>query len=214
MAKVTGFFTGIRGKVGTTIFQVIKGVQVMKTFAIPENPGSSGQVAQRGVFSDIISTFKSVAKNVISVFWEPTTSGNQTPWGNFISKNLISMGKVAFDIEDAILCYGTLEPIKTVSATYDTSNGEIEATISNDVLVNGATDDDVSVLAVDSVSGDIIGKANFEDTRNVGSITITGQSGFTATDVECFVWCSQSGFDTTGVGLVSNSSNCTCTAPA
>jgi len=213
MAKVTGFFTGVRGKVGTTIFQVIKGVQIMKTFAIPENPGSSGQVAQRGVFSDIVSTFKLIAKNVISIFWAPTTSGNQTAWGNFISKNLISMGKVAFDLTDGILCFGSLESISTLSATYDTVTGAFAITFSDDEEVNGSADDDVSFIVVDSSDNLVVGKLLQEETRDSGTATPSISVGLTATDLELFAFCSQTGFVATGAGLVSNSTHCTCTAP-
>jgi len=213
MAKVTGFFTGVRGKVGTTIFQVIKGVQVMKTFAIPENPGSSGQVAQRGVFSDIIATFKTIAKNVIAIFWESTTSGNQTPWGNFISKNLISMGKVAFDITDAILAFGTLEPVSGVAGEYDTADGSLEVTWVADKFVNGADTDQVHFVVYDSDSGTIVSKDLDGIQRSEEEQSLQLTPGLTATDLELFVWLSQDLSTAEDIGLVSNSVNATCTAP-
>ena len=212
MAKVTGFFTGVRGKVGTTIFQVIKGVQVMKTFAIPENPGSSGQVAQRGVFSDIVSCFKTIAKNVIALLWESTTSGNQTSWGNFISKNLISMGKVAFDLTDAILSYGTLDQVSDLEATYDTATGAVVAAWAELAYVNGAAEDTSHIIIIDSDSKQIIGKFMDSATREDEADSVTASTGFTATNLEVFVFFTQNTFASGDPGLVSTSVNCTCTA--
>lgn len=214
MGKMTGVFTQIRGKVGNTIFQVLNGEQIVKTFAIPSNPESSGQTAQRGVFADIIAGFKTIANSVIGVFWNPFVTSNKTGWGNFISKNLLSMGKVAFDITKAILSYGSLERISTLSATYASLDGEVIVTLSDDDYTNGATDDEVSIVAFDNSSGIVVGKFLAEDTRGAGSITVNCPAGLTATDIEIFAICSQDGFIATGVGLVSTSDNCTCTAPA
>ena len=214
MAKVVGVDTQIRGKLGARIYQVLNGEQIVKTFAIPSNPDTAGQQAQRGVFADIIATFKAIAANVIAVFWDPFTVSNKTGWGNFISKNLLSMGKVAFDITDAVISYGSLEQLGTVSATYDTSTGSAVLTGEKPVLINGALADPVHAIAVDTPTGVIIGKSLDLATREDEGETLPCSAGYTATDVEFFVWASQYETTTEDIGLVSTSQNDTCTAPA
>jgi len=213
MAKVVGVDTQIRGKLGARIYQVLNGEQIVKTFAIPSNPESSGQVAQRGVFRDIIACFKSIASEVIAYFWDPFTTTNKTGWGNFISANLLSMGKVAFDITDGVLSQGSLEPVQTLSAEYTTATGVCAVTFSEDKTINGSADDEMSFVVVDADSGLVVGKVLNEDTRADSPLDVACVKDLTATNLEVFAICSQAGFVATGEGLVSNSANCTATAP-
>ena len=213
MAKMSGVFTQMRGKVGNTIMQVLNGEQIVKTFAIPSNPESAGQTAQRGVFADIISGFKSIASAVIGVFWNPFTTSNKTGWGNFISKNLLSMGKVAFDITDAVLTFGSLEGLGDITGEYDTADGALDVTWDDNEFVNGASGDQVNGIAFDSASGKVIGKGLNIDTRDSESGTIDCEPGYTATDVEVFLWANDGLLTSGTMTMVSNSQNVTCTAP-
>jgi len=214
MAKVVGVDTQIRGKLGARIYQVLNGEQIVKTFAIPSNPESSGQTAQRGVFRDIIACFKVIADGFINLLWNPFTSGNKTGWGNFISANLLSMGKVAFDATDAVLSEGSLEPIYDLAATYDTATGAIEVTFDDAITNNGHADDWISFVAVDATLKAIISKTLDAEQRNAESASLVGNLGSTATDVELFAVVHQQESSVSPIGLVSNSVHVTCTAAA
>jgi len=214
MAKIVGVFTGITGKVGNTIFQMMNGVQIMKTFVIPANPQSSGQTAQRGVFSAIIAGFKGIASGVIDLFWNPFTTGNKTGWGNFISRNLISMGKVAFDITDAVLTHGSLEDLGTIAGEYDTATGECDVEWEDLEYVNGNSADEVNGVVFDTDSGLIVGKLLDIAARDSEAGTIECLPGLTATSLEVFLWANDGEIASGTMTMVSTSNNATCTAPA
>ena len=78
MAKVTGVYTGIKGKVGNVVYSMLNGQQIMKTRVFPFNPQSTAQQANRSRLSDLVAVVKSVAKIFIAPAWSPTTSGAQT----------------------------------------------------------------------------------------------------------------------------------------
>jgi len=213
MAIVSGFFTNIKGKVGNTIFQVIKGVQVMKTRVIPDNPNSPGQVAARGVFGDIVTGFKRLAETWIRYFWDPSTTTNKTGWGNFIGANLTSMGKLAFDITKAIGSIGTLEGVEDLAAEYDTATGDIAIDWKGDFFSNGSAEDYVSFFAYDKESNSVEGFLYSNSQRTDEGDTLTISKGLTATDIEVFLVVSQNEPVEQLEGLISDCQHCTCTAP-
>jgi len=211
--KQSGVFTQMRGKLGGMIYQVLKGEQIGKTFAIPTNPQTSTQQANRGVFGQIIDSFKSIAIKVASLFWEPFAVGNKTGWGNFIGANLIAMGSTAFDMTKAIMSKGSLEGIATLAAVYDTADGSIDIDWVGTTYNNGDIADHTQIVVAESNDNTILGVFANEDTRGDELAQVSVVAGLTATDIEVFVWFSQEEADDAGDGLISNSQHCTCTAP-
>ena len=55
MAKVTGVFTGYKGKVGNLVYAMWKGIQVAKTRSTPYNPQSPDQTVKRTVFALLVA---------------------------------------------------------------------------------------------------------------------------------------------------------------
>jgi len=212
MAKMTGVFTGIRGKVGAMIFQVNKGVQIIKNYARPENPQSSGQTAVRLVFSSIVSAYKILASTWIRYMWNPFLSGNDQGWGKFIGTNLVEMDGT-FAGEAGILSLGSLEGVVDLAATYDTATGAVDITYDGTILANGASTDYPQVAIYDKIGKSIITMAFDGDQREEEEISLTTHTGLTATDVYVYLTMTDAPVSPGPIGMCSNSQVCACTAP-
>jgi len=213
MAKIVGALTGITGKCGAFIFQMNKGVQIMKTFAVPSNPNTSEQQTVRTVFRTLVACFKPLATTWIRYFWNPFTVSNGQGWGNFIGFNVDAMGST-FALPQASLSRGSLEGVYELAATYDTATGIVAGTFYGTIITNGADADKASIAVFDADSGELLGFDFATAERSDEEINITVGKGFTATDINIFVSLSSLA---PGVGTLvdcSNSNQATCTAAA
>lgn len=213
MAKVEGVFAGIRGKVGNVIFQVNKGVQILKQFATPENPRSAGQTAHRGIFTQVVGTLKVLATNWVRYFWNPFLTGNQQGWGRIISLNMLAMG-TTFDENALIFSVGSLEGVLAPAATYNIATGEIIATFTGTIFANGLITDKVSAIVYDKDQKEIVGFGFAIDQRDSEEISITVKTGLTATNVMVFLSLSDTDPSAIEPAIVSDSQLICCTASA
>lgn len=182
MAKVTGVGTGWKGKVGNFVFQMWKGVQVVKTRVIPTNPNSSGQQASRNLLGDIVGVFKAIAVTWIRFFWNPFTEGRQSGWGNFIGVNLLSMSS-GFDIGDVVSAIGTLDGVADLAATYDTATGIVAITWDAGSPVSGTPEDKFNFLVYDTDQREFLADSYGGSERADESDDVTIASGLTATNL-------------------------------
>lgn len=212
MGKITGVGTGWKGKVGNYVFQMWKGVQVVKTRVIPSNPNSSGQQASRGLLGDIVGIFKSIAVTWIRYFWNPFTEGRQSGWGNFIGVNLLSMAS-GFDIEDVVGSIGTLDGVANLEGTYDTATGETILTWDEGSPVSGSLTDLCNVFIFDSDSREIISSAFGSDTRDDEGTDLPSPTGYTATNLYAVVTFSDVDPTSAEINQCSDSQVISLTAP-
>lgn len=213
MAIVQGVFAGIRGKVGNVIYQVNKGVQVLKQMAYPENPQSTSQTTFRTCFASVVSAFKSLAQNWINIFWGPFLSGNEQAWGKFIGTNLDHMAG-SFDGADAILSEGSLENVTDLAATYDTATGTVVVTWDGTVFVNGSASDIANCAVYDSDTKQIVGYSFSSDIRDDEETTFNIAPGYTATNLTLYLTLSDVDVNSSDPTIISDSQKVTCSAPA
>ena len=109
MAKMNGVYTSMKGKLGGGVLQTWKGLQVLRTNAIPANPKSVGQLQQRSNFSQIVECIRPIWETSLKKYWEPFTKNHDSAWNNMMSANLESMKGAAFDPLKLILTKGTLQ---------------------------------------------------------------------------------------------------------
>jgi len=109
MAKMNGVYTSMKGKLGGGVLQTWKGLQVLRTNAIPANPKSVGQLQQRSNFSQIVECIRPIWETSLKKYWEPFTKNHDSAWNNMMSANLESMKGAAFDPLKLILAKGTLQ---------------------------------------------------------------------------------------------------------
>ncbi len=186
-AKVTGIGTGWKGKVGNMVFAGWKGEQVVKTRAIPQNPRSAGQVANRTCLSEIVFALKFAAVELIRPLWHPFTTAKQSGWGNCISKNKLAMGQT-FDPEKLILSHGSLEKIHDLSADYNPELGLLSLDFDQDHYSNGTKPDKIGVACFDSNSVKIAGFDLDAGTRGDSGCTLNIPKGLTPENIRAIAW--------------------------
>ena len=210
-AKIIGCQTGWKGKVGNEIFAMWKGIQVVKTMFSPANPQTAGQTANRGCMSTLVQTFKPLATYWIRPLWNPFANGSQSGWGNFVSRNKLSMGST-FDISDAFLSYGTLECIADLAGVYTTGDGTLAVTFDGTIFGNGSAGDHCSLAVFDAASGTVVYFKHEVDIRSDDKVDTIIPSGLTATDLTVFLTMADADPLTVDVTSVSTSQSVVCSA--
>lgn len=212
MAKVLGVHTNIRGKVGNEVYQVIKGVQIVKTRAFPANPQSTGQTRVRGVFTELVICFKVISEKIIRPFWNAFTTGNKTGWGNLLKQNMTAMVAVGWDITQMILSIGTLEGVGTLAGVYNAATGDLIITWDETTFTNGALTDKMSFVAIDNSTKSVVADSLCSSDRDDETDTIVLPAGLTATDISLFALLSDIEVPSTDPYIVSDSQRVECTA--
>jgi len=211
MAKITGVFTGMKGKVGNFVYSMWKGVQVGKTRAIPHNPRSDKQVLQRSKFSTLIEIAKAINVALIRVFWDPFSGSKSTGWSSFLKKNLISQVTTSFVYSTMVLALGSLYRTIILTSTYNTADGECVVTWSVTPENNQLATDESHLFWIDEDTGQFWYDLNSKVARSVGTVTVTGVKLLTATNVHSYLWFGQA-MDTDDP-VVSDSQYLICAAP-
>jgi len=213
-AKVTGMLTGIKGKVGTSVFTMWKGVQVLKTRTIPSNPQSEDQTKFRTCFSQIVAMLKPLAINTIRPLWNPFTTVRQSGWGNVLKANLDVMNGT-FDESKLILSKGSLEGVENLAATYDTVTGNVVITWNDNNYTNGLSSDLVTYTLIDdeNVQFDQIVDPDTDEEKGEETDTVIAPSGLTATDLYLILTCYRVDAVSGDITMVSDSQIVNCSAP-
>lgn len=129
MAKVRGplYSMDARGKLGNSlVYMSWKGIQDVRKYVIPANPRSTGQMTQRGYFSDAVELWHTAGFSVL----------DNTGWKIFaeLKKTALS-GFNAFVqiVVKALIAGYTFTPITDVTVSSPTTTGAtIEASILSD----------------------------------------------------------------------------------
>jgi len=202
MAKIYGVLGNIRGKAGGWVFSVLKGQQIMKEKSIPFNPQSSKQIAQRALFSSIVNLAKKRSYAFFHSVWNIGLSGGKTPFGEFMKRNLISMGET-WDISKAVLSYGSLEPVYDCYGEYNTEDGETEITFDKSCFSNGELTDKVSVIFTLEDDEDVQWDAIDFTTRNCQAFFPLSPAGLVASNIRCHIFLTRGSIQLNTVSLVS-----------
>jgi len=212
MAKIQGAFGQIRGKAGPWIFQMNKGAQILKEFAVPDNPQSSEQTTNRSKFASLVSRYAPMASDMIKPVWQPTLVGNQQSWGNFIGHNMLIATSVS-EPDDCIVAYGSLEGIADLAAVYTTGTGDLSITWTGDIFGNGSAGDYVNVAVYDSSEDKIVAFGNTGDTREDENSTFSCKPGLTAGNLTVYLFLTKEELGSGEITSVSTSQTCEPTAP-
>lgn len=126
MSKGSSYWGTATGKIGNTVVRVRKGVRVESAYQ-PNitNPRSSGQVVQRGKFSDAVGFYKRAMANFFKMAFEDKKT-NETDFNAFMrhnvslayvySRQMVTGGQGALPyIGKWLLSYGSLNNLTIVS---------------------------------------------------------------------------------------------------
>lgn len=203
-----GILGGFSGKVGPVVGAKWKGIDYMRSYVIPENPNTLNQQTQRTKFSAIVAIARQVLSTLLQPFWDMYYT-NKSGFNAFISENINTLdGSNKLQVS-SIMSKGTLDGVASITATYNTGDGEIVVTFDDTVEGNGLATD-IAYLVVYDVAGNKLALYTDNDERSSGTTGCTISSGLTATSV--IVWL----FFTQGTGsslIVSDSVGDVCAAP-
>ena len=126
MSKGSSYWGTATGKIGNTVVRVRKGVRVESAYQPNvSNPRSSGQVVQRGKFSDAVGFYKRAMANFFRMAFEDKKT-NETDFNAFMrhnvsrayvySRQMVTGGQGALPyIGKWLLSYGSLDNLPIVS---------------------------------------------------------------------------------------------------
>jgi hypothetical protein len=123
MAKMIGAGTYIKGKVGNFIYCTFKGIQVVKTMFVPENPHSESQTRQRTKFAILVKLGKKIVMDVIRPVWNQIAPSGSTGWAEFLKQNLLLQTEQDFDFSKLLFSKGTLNTLRVTGSQYDSLTG-------------------------------------------------------------------------------------------
>ena len=204
MAKVTGVFTSMKGKVGGAVMQTWKGVQVMRTHVIPANPQSAGQTTNRTAFTGLVEMFKPILASLVHRFWNPFVTSHQTGWANLIGVNQAIAAGGVLDHSTCVVARGSLPDEIPLTATYDTATGAVVATWADSGAEGSLPGDFAMLIAYDTDTG----KWGFSDgaaLRSEETETCALPIGLTPANVFAYIFFFTGVYATPGVESVSNS---------
>ena len=153
MSKGSSYWGTATGKIGNTVVRVRKGVRVESAYQPNvSNPRSSGQVVQRGKFSDAVGFYKRAMANFFKMAFEDKKS-NETDFNAFMrhnvsrayvySRQMVTGGQGALPyIGKWLLTYGSLYSPEVKSTTSD-----IQA-----VMLSGASEATMGSIFAEAIS--------------------------------------------------------------
>lgn len=213
MAKITGALTGWKGKVGNIVFQMWKGVQVVKTRVIPENPQSPGQQTNRTLWQQFVAMFKIILVPLVHKFWNPFEGSKNSGWAKLIGANMLEQAGTEIDYEKVIISQGALPDEAIIDATYDDATGIVVCTWES-LCGAGGSAEDFAQLCVYNKDLNRWCFDELEVTRADETATVTMSDGYVVSNLFIFLFFFTVDSETGIVTSVSNSDVKESVAPA
>lgn len=204
MARITGVFTGWKGKVGNVVFSMWKGIQVAKTKVIPENPQTPGQITNRTLWAQFVAMFRGILIDLAHKFWNPFEGSRNSGWAKLIGANMLEQAGTVIDYEKVIVSQGALPGEDILTATYDTATGIVVCTWEETCGGGGSPTDLAQLIAYNKDTN----KWCFDKTspeREAETATVTFPSGLDITDVFVYLFFYTEDPETGNVNAVSGS---------
>jgi len=188
MAKIpSGILGGIIGKVSGVVGAKWKQTNYIRSYAIPANPNTSSQQAQRNKMKTVIWILRGILGSVIQPYVDPF----QKKMSGFNRLTQIDL-KAMSDFEDFAsikVCEGSLEKIASISgAVYSSAVGKIAVAWSPSALGNGLSTDSVTIVAIDTANR-ITWVDDASQTRADTPQDIDVGSGRSAADLHVYLFC-------------------------
>ena len=213
MAKITGVFTGMKGKLGNAVLQTWKGIQTIRTHVVPSNPQSAAQTTNRTLLTNLVNMFKGIVVDFVRVYWNPFCTSHCTGWGNLIGWNQKIQAGTAIDYELVEITHGYLPYEQIIAPTYDTATGIVVATWA-DSGAEGSAPVDLAMIAAFNSDTEKWGFSSTAATRTDETDTVTIPSGAAVTDITVYLFFFVMNEGDTLVEFISDSSPMESIAPA
>lgn len=114
-----GILGGVKNKVGGVVGYNSRGLDIIRSYAVPTNPNTTAQQIQRALFSQIVRVLSACWKDDIKRYWDIIQSGKTvTGWSRAVKVNLGLQSSEGFDYELFQPVVGPLEIMENLSADY------------------------------------------------------------------------------------------------
>lgn len=187
MGKIlNGILGGVKGKVAGVVGANWKGIDYLRGYAIPSNPNTVPQQAQRNKFSAIIAFAKTILATIIQEYWDPFASG-ESGFNAFSRRNLLDWSDLD-DIASAMVSQGNLESLPVDGCTYsDSGLGPCNFAWSLTGLGDGADTDKV-VMLVHDFANNVSFVSDAVETRDAEGGSVDVGTGRTPANLKAFLF--------------------------
>jgi len=201
MAKIrSGVLGNTRGKVAGVVGSQWKDVNYIREFVKPANPDTAAQQAQRNKMRLTVAFGKPLVGPIFNAYTDKFQK-SMSGFNAFIKQNIdIFAGAIAY--EDILISTGKLHAPVSSAAVYNSGTGACVFTVDTGLGNNGADDDSLFAAVYDKDSK-LWYFAAAEVDRSTGTITVTCDTGLTATDLQTYVLAAQ--YSGTIVSMISTS---------
>jgi hypothetical protein len=205
--KIIGNILGdMSGQLGKKIVAFSwKGIDVFRSYVVPANPRTVGQVAQRNKFTAVLEVAQGIITSVIHPYWKAFAI-HMSNFNAWMKANLDSQS-FPLVLADFILTKGSLAPVVMSDCVYVTGDGSVEATYSNELGSNGLGTDIVELYLYDQDSNAFLLAGT--GTRTAGSISGSVVTGLTLLKMRAYIFA----YRALGTvdEIISDSTNLACT---
>lgn len=191
MGRLTGgAFGPVYGKVGGTVGSNWKGINTLRQYAIPANPDSDDQKAQRAKFKAVSKLAISLIPTLITAFWN-MFAVKMSGYNYFIKKAFPGASSTGLALPGMQVTTGTLEGVSNLTAEYTTVTGTLDMLHSGNHNGNGLDTDSINVLVLDNRTNAVVHYETALATRVDAAASVTLPPGLVAADLIVFCWFSR-----------------------
>lgn len=209
MAKITkGILGGVAGKVGNVVGGRWKTTDYIRSYVIPANPRTAGQISQRAKMTNIVAFAKLILGSIINAYWDPFLKA-VSGYNQFIKKNIDSAA-APITYSGMKMSEGKLLATAIATATYNTGTGEYILTWDSSAISNQKSTDPLVVLIYSEEVASFFQSIEVL-TRTDATIADTITTGLDPAKLHAYMFFSQ--YDGSELKLVSTSDYSVVSAP-
>lgn len=185
---IAGYLGAMYNKLGNAVGSNWKGINTVRTYAIPANPNTVAQQAQRTKFKAVSLFAKSLIATLVTTFWNPFAV-KMSGYNALVKSVFPDASSTGLLTTACNIAKGSLETISGLVAEY--SAGTLGLTWSGSITGNGLITDSLNVLIVNKTNNSIVHYESGFSTRGDESQNLNIAIGLTATNLLVFVFASR-----------------------
>lgn len=182
----SGILGGGRNKVGPVVMSKWKGIDYIKSYAVPANPNTSAQQAVRSKFAQLVLNARQLLSSVLKPFWDPFYS-DKSGFNAFISENYSKLDTNNRFQLTSVISKGTLEGAPIDAAAYNPTTGALSIDWNGTTSGNGLSSDSVFGVVYDKGGKNFVA-ASYLDERSAVNSVITIPTGLTSTNLILYLF--------------------------
>jgi hypothetical protein len=185
MGKIlNGILGGVSGKVSGVVGANWKGINYLRGYAIPSNPQTPAQQAQRAKLSFLVLYGRLLLISLLQAFWDPFAV-KMSGFNSWLSTNIKNITDDT-DFEHILMSSGSLQQLTDVALVYTSGSGVVGFSASYSAGGSGLPTDNVALVILDKVNH----MAYFRDGDTVADspLEYTIPSGLTSANLEGYIF--------------------------